>query len=114
MLSLPDFDPFSTVFNTVRKCLLLIPWCPLSKVWFLGQIYIGKKRVKKKETNPFSYLLFDLLPCPSIPHVGSVVLFFSTAPRHMSHWNFYKFGFSVYGTEKVCFLHHHAIDSLSL
>jgi hypothetical protein len=75
---------------------------------------IGKKRVKKKEPNPFSYLLFDLLPCPSIPHLGSVVLFFHSPPRNMSHWNFYKFGFRVYGTEKVCFLHHQAIDSLSL
>ena len=41
---------------------------------------IGKKRVKKKEPNPFSYLLFDLLPCPSIPHLGSVVLFFHSPP----------------------------------
>lgn len=41
---------------------------------------IGKKRVKKKETNSFSYLLFDLLP-----HLGLVVLFFhSTPPGHVS------------------------------
>jgi hypothetical protein len=36
---------------------------------------IGKKRVKKKETNSFSYLLFDLLP-----HLGLVVLFFHSTP----------------------------------
>jgi hypothetical protein len=37
---------------------------------------IGKKRVKKKETNSFSYLLFDLLP-----HLGFIVLFFHSTPR---------------------------------
>jgi hypothetical protein len=69
---------------------------------------------KKKETNPFSYLLFELLPCPSIRHVGSVVLFFRQPPDICLTGTFTNLGLVFMVQKRYVFLHHQAIDSLSL
>ena len=46
-------------------------------------------------------MLFALLPSP-LPNLESAVFFTPLLPpsRRMSHWNFYRFVFRVYGTEK--------------
>jgi hypothetical protein len=71
--------------------------------------------MSKKEGNKSFQLLAVRFTTMSFYSTSRICCpFFPQPPSHMSHQNFYKFGFRVSGTEKVCFLHHQVFDSLSL